>query len=59
MAHTQRNQPRTPSARGGGNDRQEGQPAQGQEDPDRGQGSRVTKSPRKRAPQAEAGKRHE
>jgi hypothetical protein len=59
MAHTQRNDPRTPSAAGGGGRTDQGERAKGQEDPGRGQGNKVTKSPRKRAPQAAGGKRHE
>jgi hypothetical protein len=59
MAHTQRNRPRTPSAAGGDNDREDAQRPESQENPKRGQGNKVTNSPRKRAPQAVAGKRHE
>lgn len=60
MAHTQHNHPRTPSAQGGGGNRNdESTHAQAQNDPARGQGTKVTNSPRKRAPQAPAGKRHE
>ena len=58
MAHTQRNPPRTPSAASGGSHKDQGQPA-GQNDPDRGQKNKVSNSPRKRAPQAAAGKRQE
>jgi hypothetical protein len=59
MAHTQRNEPRTPSAKHGENRAQDGRASQDMEDPTRGQHQRVTNSPRKRAPQAAAGKRHE
>jgi hypothetical protein len=59
MAHTQRNHPRTPSARSGANQRAPAERTVAQNDPDRGRGDRVTNSPRKRAPQAAAGKRHE
>jgi hypothetical protein len=58
MGHIQRNQPRTPSAAGGG-ERKDREVPESQSDPHRGQGAKITKSPRKRAPQAEAGKRHE
>jgi hypothetical protein len=59
MAHTQRNRPRTPSAQSGGNDENASPRKEAQSDPQRGQGNKVTNSPRKRAPQAQAGKRHE
>jgi hypothetical protein len=59
MAHTRGNQPRTPSAQSGDNDAQAGRRPESQTSPDRGQGNKVTTSPRKRAPQAAAGKRHE
>ena len=51
MAHTQRNQPRSPGAAPGGARDAEGRRPPGPPAPARG--------PRKRAPQAEAGKRHE
>jgi hypothetical protein len=59
MAHTQRNQPRTPSAQGGSNRPAEDRRPEAENDPARGQGNKVSNSPRKRAPQAAAGKRHE
>jgi hypothetical protein len=59
MAHTQGRQPRTPSADAGDNQRDDAQRPQAQQDPKRGQGTKVTSSPRKRAPQAAGGKRHE
>ena len=59
MAHTQRNHPGTPSARSGPNQRATSERAAAENDPGRGRGDRVTSSPRKRAPQAAAGKRHE
>ena len=57
MAHTQHNQPRTPSAAHGGSKAETSR--QSQDDPQRGQDTKITNSPRKRAPQAKAGKRHE
>ncbi|AKJ31735.1 hypothetical protein [Caldimonas brevitalea] len=59
MAHTQHNHPRTPSAGSGSNEKNAGPPVESQNDPQRGQGTKVTQSPRKHAPQAAAGKRHE
>ena len=59
MAHTQHNSPRTPSAQGGGTRSNESSRPQAQADPGRGQGTKATDSPRKRAPQAQAGKPHE
>lgn len=59
MAHTQHNQPRTPSAGSGPNRSNESPTARGQEDPARGRDNKMTNSPRERAPQAHAGKRHE
>ena len=57
MAHTQRNQQRSPSDDHGGSDNT--RPPKAMDDKQRGQENKVTKSPRKRAPQAEGGKRHE
>jgi hypothetical protein len=59
MAHTRRNQPRTPSARTAAQPPTGPQWPEAQDDPGRGQGTTVTRSPAKRAPQAKGGKRHE